>query len=620
MELTINSKHSTESNMFVLEKRGNLVPVESAFKDEKTSKKTAIKLDRRERYHPNKHDDDELVDDEVEAQEMAIEKLCASGNCKALPDKMSMKIKFGYEDTFYNSFGGDTSSVDSYIDQIVTHLQAFYCLDSLGTKVEIQKPEGNTYHSGYTWKADPDANSFAEVRPIVAASNADANLWVMMAKDQTYGYIGLAYVGVLCASKQYSCSINEKLNSVVASAEVVAHEMGHNLGMLHDFDDTHGGQGGPCDGTGFMSYGSAPQQWSTCSKNDFEAHYNNVASQGGWCLPFAATACGSPASPPPPPTEAPPPNPCGSPQWFGDNYCDDENNNAECGWDGGDCCGDNVNTQYCSACECLDPNAGGPTTTPAPPPPGTTTTAAPSPPPAGGCADMPSFMQNADRIVGGEAAPSMIPWQVALMSGSFQFCGGTILDSCTILTAAHCTPSTSHKVRAGSIKKQTVVQERSIAAVISNPDLPYNGGTLNNDWAILKLSSPLDLNDDVFPACLPSSTSYLSTSSTEERCFTSGWGTLSSGGSATNTLQWVRVPAITNAACNAQYGGSITDSMICAGYPGVGGKDACQGDSGGPFVCNEGGKAIVAGVVSWGYGCADANYAGVYSNTAALDW
>ena len=61
--------------------------------------------------------------------------------------------------------------------------------------------------------------------------------------------------------------------------------MGHNLGMLHDFDDSHGGQGGPCDGTGFMSYGSAPQQWSTCSKNDFEAHYNNVASQGGWCLP-----------------------------------------------------------------------------------------------------------------------------------------------------------------------------------------------------------------------------------------------------------------------------------------------------------------------------------------------
>ena len=39
-------------------------------------------------------------------------------------------------------------------------------------------------------------------------------------------------------------------------------------------------------------------------------------------------------------------------------------------------------------------------------------------------ASMPTFMQNADRIVGGEAAPSMIPWQVAMLSGSFQFCGG----------------------------------------------------------------------------------------------------------------------------------------------------------------------------------------------------
>merc|ERR1712108_132393 len=60
-----------------------------------------------------------------------------------------------------------------------------------------------------------------------------------------------------------------------------------------------------------------------------------------------------PPAPPPPP---PPSDACGSPQWFGDDYCDDDNNNEECGWDGGDCCGDVVNTQYCSACECLDPN------------------------------------------------------------------------------------------------------------------------------------------------------------------------------------------------------------------------------------------------------------------------
>ena len=49
----------------------------------------------------------------------------------------------------------------------------------------------------------------------------------------------------------------------------------------------------------------------------------------------------------------------GKPDWIDDGYCDDENNNEECGWDGGDCCGDNVNTQYCSVCECLDPTENG---------------------------------------------------------------------------------------------------------------------------------------------------------------------------------------------------------------------------------------------------------------------
>merc|ERR1711881_252261 len=77
------------------------------------------------------------------------------------------------------------------------------------------------------------------------------------------------------------------------------------------------------------------------------------------------------AAPAPPPSDA-----CGSPQWQGDNYCDDENNNAGCGYDGGDCCGDDVNTQYCSACECLDPSEQ------------PTTTAAPAPPPSDACGNI----------------------------------------------------------------------------------------------------------------------------------------------------------------------------------------------------------------------------------------
>ena len=46
---------------------------------------------------------------------------------------------------------------------------------------------------------------------------------------------------------------------------------------------------------------------------------------------------------------------CHFPNYQGDNYCDDENNNANCEYDGGDCCGDNVDTSYCTQCQCLDP-------------------------------------------------------------------------------------------------------------------------------------------------------------------------------------------------------------------------------------------------------------------------
>ena len=42
--------------------------------------------------------------------------------------------------------------------------------------------------------------------------------------------------------------------------------------------------------------------------------------------------------------------------YISDNYCDDESNNEVCDWDGGDCCGDNVYTDYCDDCECLDPD------------------------------------------------------------------------------------------------------------------------------------------------------------------------------------------------------------------------------------------------------------------------
>jgi len=247
-------------------------------------------------------------------------------------------------------------------------------------------------------------------------------------------------------------------------------------------------------------------------------------------------------------------------------------------------------------------------------------------PRSGECADMPSFMTNADRIVGGQDAPSPIPWQVSIRESYWHFCGATILDDSTLLSAAHCfhgESASGKSIRAGSVDKGDGGQVVNIAQIIWNTEsgFEYNPQTLDNDFVILKLESALTFDENVQPACLPSSSDYLDVNSAEEQCFTSGWGTLTQGGSSPDTCQFVRVPAITNEACNNDYGGSITDSMICAGFPGVGGKDACQGDSGGPFVCNDGGKAVVAGVVSWGNGCALPDYPGVYARTTfVLDW
>jgi hypothetical protein len=55
---------------------------------------------------------------------------------------------------------------------------------------------------------------------------------------------------------------------------------------------------------------------------------------------------------------------CENDDWVGDGYCDDTTNNMVCNYDGGDCCGSNINTQYCSECQCLDGNNGTTTTTP----------------------------------------------------------------------------------------------------------------------------------------------------------------------------------------------------------------------------------------------------------------
>jgi len=263
------------------------------------------------------------------------------------------------------------------------------------------------------------------------------------------------------------------------------------------------------------------------------------------------------------------------------------------------------------------------------------TAAPPIEPRAQTCAKVPSWMKSAftsfDRIVGGANAGSAIPWQVSLRnsaSGSTHFCGGTILDANTVLSAAHCFHN-GHQgvvVVAGSHKRSdnTGVQTSTISKSIYNQDAKYNKANMDNDIIILKLSTALKFNKNVQPACLPAKT-FDAPEKSKSMAVVSGWGTLKSGGNLPDILQYVNVPLMTNADCKktGYEATSIKPSMVCAGYK-KGGKDSCQGDSGGPLVVPKSSSddtAIIYGVVSWGAGCASPDLPGVYARvTKFIDW
>lgn len=195
-----------------------------------------------------------------------------------------------------------------------------------------------------------------------------------------------------------------------------------------------------------------------------------------------------------------------------------------------------------------------------------------------------------------------------------------MLSSVTILTAAHCeTGVNNFRVVLGEHDTTRSDGEQFIepSQWISHPS--YNSRTQNNDFAIVRLSKPVDFSPSVVPACLPSSSkNYDAVTAT-----VTGWGTLYSGGSLPNTLRKVDVKTLSNSECRGfstlYTSGDITENMICAAAPG---KDSCQGDSGGPLVTKEaGGFYSLIGVVSWGYGCAQSNAPGVYARvTQELDW
>lgn len=225
------------------------------------------------------------------------------------------------------------------------------------------------------------------------------------------------------------------------------------------------------------------------------------------------------------------------------------------------------------------------------------------------------------RIVGGvDANAHSWPWIVSLRVGD-HFCGGTLIDTRHVVTAAHCVTGTntySLRVVAGLHQRLNTYTGRTQIAGVSRIFIheQYNRGTLAHDIAILRLCQPVQLNSYVNLICLPGPDPQ-----EYEPVTVAGWGSLYKGSPLPSTLQQVTVKVM-NAQARVSYPGYFSASrQIGAGIPYVGGKDSCHGDSGGPLMYNKNSRWYLSGVVSFGNDCARGNYPGVYTRTSAyLNW
>jgi len=259
-----------------------------------------------------------------------------------------------------------------------------------------------------------------------------------------------------------------------------------------------------------------------------------------------------------------------------------------------------------------------------------------TPGPAANCTC--GLAQRSFRIVGGqETEVNEYPWQVGIVNRNKNsvWCGGSLISAQWILTASHCVVNSKAKqiqVLLGEHNVDSTTEAKvvrmDIAQIVGHAH--YDHWSTDYDFALLKMKKAVDFgtNPHIRPVCLPRTdgndyVDYIAT--------TTGWGTLESSGGSPDSLQEVDVKVTTNSFCNASYTKyPITDQMLCANAEsGEGGKDACQGDSGGPLVTKEeasdgvtaGQNYELIGVVSWGIGCGEKEYPGVYARVSSvLDW
>ncbi|KAL5290963.1 hypothetical protein ACFFRR_010393 [Megaselia abdita] len=236
------------------------------------------------------------------------------------------------------------------------------------------------------------------------------------------------------------------------------------------------------------------------------------------------------------------------------------------------------------------------------------------------------------RIVGGDRAEDgQFPYQAALYitktNGVKNFCGGSLVNSRWIVTAAHCLSQSTFVnideivVVLGTSRLEPLDEGSQVFNITSYRNFVkihplYRSLSLANDLALLKLPSPVEFTSNVRPVRLPTSRSTLEFGV----FFASGWGRVSdSSKTISNDLRFVEVSLMDHSKCMRSYlMFLVKSSNICVDTSE--GYSTCQGDSGGPLVSKSLNELV--GVTSFGSarGCESKSPAVFTKVSHYLDW